>query len=126
MPVRDKRARDKRARDKRTRAERYEELEADLAYTAQELDRSVVVPNQIRTALEAYRDGLITEPFPGRGRVPKTLIFCKDDHHAEEVVGIVREVGLSNMSGSRNTSPTVFYSCSSRWMTSGRGWSPRA
>jgi type I restriction enzyme, R subunit len=30
--------------------------------------------------------------FPERGEVPKTLIFCKDDHHAEEVVGIVREV----------------------------------
>ena len=79
-------------RDKRTRAERYEELDQDLAYTAQELDRSVVVPNQIRTVLEAYRDSLSTELFPGRTEVPKTLIFCKDDHHAEEVVGIVREV----------------------------------
>jgi type I restriction enzyme, R subunit len=79
-------------RDKRTRAERYEELEQDLAYTAQELDRSVVVPNQIRTVLEAYRDSLFTELFPDRSEVPKTLIFCKDDHHAEEVVGIVREV----------------------------------
>jgi type I restriction enzyme R subunit len=84
-------------RDKRTRAERYEELDQDLAYTAQELDRSVVVPNQIRTVLEAYRDSLFTELFPGRSEVPKTLIFCKDDHHAEEVVGIVREVfGLGN------------------------------
>ena len=79
-------------RDKRTRAERYEELDQDLAYTAQELDRSVVVPNQIRTVLEAYRDSLFTELFPGRSEVPKTLIFCKDDHHAEEVVGIIREV----------------------------------
>jgi type I restriction enzyme R subunit len=79
-------------RDKRTRAERYEELDQDLAYTAQELDRSVVVPNQIRTVLEAYRGSLFTELFPGRAEVPKTLIFCKDDHHAEEVVGIVREV----------------------------------
>ena len=79
-------------RDKRTRAERYEELDQDLAYTAQELDRSVVVPNQIRAVLEAYRDSLFTELFPGRGEVPKTLIFCKDDHHAEEVVGIDREV----------------------------------
>jgi type I restriction enzyme R subunit len=79
-------------RDKRTRAERYEELDQDLAYTAQELDRSVVVPNQIRTVLEAYRDSLFTELFPGRSEVPKTLIFCKDDHHAEEVVGITREV----------------------------------
>ena len=84
-------------RDKRTRAERYEELDQDLAYTAQELDRSVVVPNQIRTVIEAYRDSLFTELFPGRSEVPKTLIFCKDDHHAEEVVGVVREVfGQSN------------------------------
>ena len=79
-------------RDKRTRAEHYEELDQELAYTGQELDRSVVVPNQIRTVLEAYRDSLFTELFPGRSEVPKTLIFCKDDHHAEEVVGIVREV----------------------------------
>jgi type I restriction enzyme R subunit len=42
--------------------------------------------------LEAYRDSLSTELFPGRGEMPKTLIFCKDNHHAEEVVGIVREV----------------------------------
>jgi len=51
-----------------------------------------VVPNQIRTVLEAYRESLFTELFSGRSEVPKTLIFCKDDHHAEEVVGIVREV----------------------------------
>lgn len=42
--------------------------------------------------LEAYRDSLFSELFPGRTEVPKTLVFCKDDHHAEEVVGIVREV----------------------------------
>ena len=46
-------------RDRRTRAERYEELDEDLAYTAQELDRSVVVPNQIRTVLEAFRDSAV-------------------------------------------------------------------
>lgn len=79
-------------RDKRTRAERYEKLTDDVTYMPQELDRSVLVPNQIRTVLEAYRDSLFTELFPGRTEVPKTLIFCKDDHHAEEVVGIVREV----------------------------------
>ena len=80
-------------RDKRTRAERYEDARRRISPTrAQELDRSVVVPNQIRTVLETYRDSLFTELFPGRSEVPKTLIFCKDDHHAEEVVGIVREV----------------------------------
>lgn len=79
-------------RDKRTRAERYEELSDDVAYLPQDLDRSVLVPNQIRTVVEAYRASLFTELFPGRTEVPKTLVFCKDDHHAEEVVGIVREV----------------------------------
>jgi type I restriction enzyme, R subunit len=32
------------------------------------------------------------ELFPGRRDVPKTFIFAKDDHHAEEVVTLVREV----------------------------------
>lgn len=79
-------------RDKRTRAERYETLNEDFAYTADQLDRTVVVPNQIRTVLETYRDSLFTELFPGRKEVPKTLIFAKDDHHAEEIVTIVRDV----------------------------------
>ncbi len=79
-------------RDKRTRAERYETLNEDFAYTADQLDRTVVVPNQIRTVLETYRDSLFTELFPGRSEVPKTLIFAKDDHHAEEIVTIVRDV----------------------------------
>jgi type I restriction enzyme, R subunit len=73
-------------------ARSYEELAEDFAYTVQDLDRSVTVPNQIRTVLEAYRDSLFTELFPGRTEVPKTLIFAKDDHHAEEIVGIAREV----------------------------------
>ena len=51
-----------------------------------QIDRSVLVPNQIRTVLETYRDTLFTELFPGRSEVPKTLIFAKDDHHAEEIV----------------------------------------
>jgi type I restriction enzyme, R subunit len=79
-------------RDKRTRAERYETLDADFSYTPDQIDRTVLVPNQIRTVLETYRDSLFTELFPGRIEVPKTLIFAKDDHHAEEITQIVREV----------------------------------
>ncbi|WP_028133189.1 DEAD/DEAH box helicase family protein [Bradyrhizobium japonicum] len=79
-------------RDKRTRAERYETLDADFSYTPDQLDRSVLVPNQIRTVLETYRASLFTELFPGRTEVPKTLIFAKDDHHAEEITNLVREV----------------------------------
>jgi type I restriction enzyme R subunit len=78
-------------RDKKTRKLRWEELDDDLPYTAKELDRSVVVKDQIRTVLQAFRDAL-PQLFPGRNLVPKTLIFCKDDSHAEDVVHLCREV----------------------------------
>jgi type I restriction enzyme R subunit len=81
-------------RDRRTRAIRYKQLDDDLPYTRQELDNSVTVPNQIRAVLRCYKEKLFTELFPGRtGQwVPKTLIFAKDDNHAEEIVHAVREV----------------------------------
>ena len=79
-------------RDRHTRRQRYEELSDDLVYAPSELDRSVIAPNQIRLILETYRDTLGGELFPGRTEVPKTLIFAKDDHHAEEIIHIAREV----------------------------------
>jgi len=79
-------------RSKASRAARQAVLEDDLDYTPADLDRSVVVPNQIRTVLSAYRDVVFTELFPGRTLVPKTLIFAKDDSHAEDTVHICREV----------------------------------
>lgn len=78
--------------DRRTRVQRIEALDDDLTYTASQLDRAVTNRNQIRLVLETFRDRLFTEIFPGRTAVPKTLIFCKDDTHAEEVVTQVREV----------------------------------
>ena len=56
-----------------------------------QLDRDVVAPDQIRTVIRTFRDRLFTEIFPGRTEVPKTLIFAKDDTHAEDIVQIVRE-----------------------------------
>jgi type I restriction enzyme R subunit len=79
-------------RSKLDRSKRWEQLDEDLNYAAQDLDRSVVVPDQIRTVLQTFKDALFTELFPGRTLVPKTLIFCKDDSHAEDVVHICREV----------------------------------
>jgi type I restriction enzyme, R subunit len=79
-------------RSKETRAVRWQRLDEDLVYDAKDLDRSVVVKSQIRTVLQAFKDALFTELFPGRTLVPKTLIFCKDDSHAEDVVHLVREV----------------------------------
>jgi type I restriction enzyme R subunit len=78
--------------DKRTRAQRLEELDEDLDYTGNQLDREVTSKAQIRLILETFRDRLFTEIFPGRKVVPKTLIFAKDDNHAEEIVHTIRQV----------------------------------
>ena len=80
-------------RDRRTRLKRWEELDQDFEYKAQQLDRSVTTPDQIRTdpgGLPGQAE--FTELFPGRDWVPKTLIFAKDDNHAEEITHIAREV----------------------------------
>ena len=78
-------------RDKRTRATRLEQLDEDMEYGANQLDRAVVAPDQIRTVIRTFRENLFTQIFPGRTDVPKTLIFAKDDSHAEDIMRIVRE-----------------------------------
>jgi type I restriction enzyme R subunit len=78
-------------RDRETRVTRWEKLDDDLVYDASELDRAVVAEDQIRTVIKAFKDNL-PAMFPGRAEVPKTLIFAKDDSHAEDIVRIVREV----------------------------------
>ncbi len=79
-------------RDKQTRAMRYEALSEDIEYGGNELDRSVVAEDQIRTVLEEMRDKVFPTAFPGRKEVPKTLVFAKGDPHAEDIVRICREV----------------------------------
>jgi type I restriction enzyme R subunit len=78
-------------RERETRAVRWERLDEDLAYDPNQLDRDVVAVDQIRTVVRTFRDKLLTEIFPGRQWIPKTLIFAKDDSHAEDIVRIVRE-----------------------------------
>ena len=78
--------------DRRTRKQRLEAIEEDYEYTHRQLGRAVTATSQIRLVLETFRDRLFTEIFPGRSTVPKTLIFAKDDAHAEEIVTTVREV----------------------------------
>ncbi|MDE2124025.1 MAG: DEAD/DEAH box helicase family protein, partial [Betaproteobacteria bacterium] len=77
--------------ERETRKKRWEQLDDDFAYDPNQLDRTVVAPDQIRKIIQTYRDKLFTEIFPGREWVPKTLIFAKDDAHAENIVEIVRE-----------------------------------
>jgi type I restriction enzyme, R subunit len=79
---------DRRERD--TRKVRWQKLDEDLEYAGEDLDRKVIAPDQIRTIVRAFRDAL-PAMFPGRADVPKTLIYAKDDSHAEDIVRIVRE-----------------------------------
>jgi type I restriction enzyme R subunit len=77
--------------DKPTRARRDWQLDDDFEYAPEELDRSVQTPDQIRTIARTLRDRWKTDLFPQRQELPKTLVFAKDDNHAEAIVGILRE-----------------------------------
>ena len=81
-------------RDKKTRKQQYETLDEELDYKKNDLDRTVSVPDHIRAVLQCYKDTIFTELFPEREEtwIPKTLIFAKDDNHAEDIVRITREV----------------------------------
>jgi type I restriction enzyme, R subunit len=79
-------------RNRQTREIRWNAVDDPLSYTAQQLDRAVVAEDQIRTVLTTFRDKLFTEIFPGRSTVPKTLIFAKDDSHADDIVQMARDV----------------------------------
>jgi type I restriction enzyme, R subunit len=78
-------------RDRQTRRTRWEKLDDEVAYGAEVLDRAVVAKDQIRTVIRTFKERLFTEIFPGRSEVPKTLIFAKDDSHADDIVQIVRD-----------------------------------
>jgi type I restriction enzyme R subunit len=77
-------------REKLTRKKRWEQLDEDYAYTAKKLDKDVVNPSQIRRVIRTFKENL-PEIFPGREEVPKTLIFAKNDSHADDIINIVRE-----------------------------------
>ncbi len=81
-------------RNKMTRKKEWKQLEDDVIYEGNQLDRDVVNPSQIRNIIREYKRVLKEEFFPERGddyEVPKTLIFAKTDSHAEDIVHIVRE-----------------------------------
>lgn len=81
-------------RDKKTRKTIYQSIDEDIEYKSKDLDITVIVPNQIRTIMQCYKNSVFTELFPEREPtwIPKTLIFAKDDNHAEEIVKITKEV----------------------------------
>ena len=77
-------------RERLSRRKRWEQLDEDVVYSKNQLDKDVVNPSQIRNVIRAFRDGLPTM-FPGRQEVPKTIIFAKTDSHADDIIQIVRE-----------------------------------
>lgn len=78
-------------RNRQTRAVRWQQLDEELSYGGRQLDKSVVAIDQIRTVIRTFKQRLFSEIFPDRTEIPKTLIFAKDDSHAEDIVRIVRE-----------------------------------
>ena len=83
-------------RERLTRKHRWETQDEDEAYSGKQLDRDIVNPDQIRTVIRTFKDQL-SEIFPGRQEVPKTLIFAKTDSHADDIIHTVREeFGESN------------------------------
>lgn len=79
-------------RDRATRKKRWGETEEDTTYTGKELDKSVVNVSQIRQVIQAMKTAVETQIFPARKETPKTLIFAKNDSHADDIINIVREV----------------------------------
>jgi type I restriction enzyme, R subunit len=77
--------------DKATRRKTAWQLDDDFEYQPEELDRAVQTPDQIRTVVRTLRDRWQTDLFPQRQELPKTLVFAKDDNHAEKIVETLRE-----------------------------------
>lgn len=81
-------------RNKTTRKKEWKQLDDEVIYEANQLDKDIVNPSQIRNIVCEYKRVLKEGFYPERGNeydVPKTLIFAKTDSHAEDIVHIVRE-----------------------------------
>ena len=57
-------------RDRRTKQKKYKELDDDVTYTANQLDRDVVAENQIRLVIRTFKEKL-PEIFPGAAKSPR-------------------------------------------------------
>lgn len=79
-------------KNRKTKDELWKQVE-DSAYAKNDLDRSVVAIDQIRTVIKEFKNIVIKKFFPERGdeHIPKTLIFAKDDQHADNIRKIVLE-----------------------------------
>lgn len=69
---------------------------SDREFSGRELNRSIIVKDQIRKVIEEYKSVVYTKMYPERepnfDYLPKTLIFAASDAHADNVVEVVNEV----------------------------------
>lgn len=65
-------------------------------FTKTEIDRSVVVPSQIETVVQAYKDAIYESLYPERKKdwnmIPKTLFFAKKETHAQDILNAIEKV----------------------------------
>ena len=85
-------------REKLSRKKRWEMQDENETYGANQLDKDVVNPNQIRLIIKTFKE-MLPDIFKNEKRfdengnfeVPKTLIFAKTDSHADDIINIARE-----------------------------------
>ena len=78
-------------RDKLSRKKIWKKLDDDIEYKQNDLDKKVVNKSTIRNIIKEFKSKLPVL-FPDRKEVPKTLIFAKNDSHADDIIQMVREV----------------------------------
>lgn len=81
---------------KYTGDQKTQKQQEDRQYTKTELDRSIIVPAQIKTVVQAYKDSIYEYLYPERKKdwymIPKTLFFAKTESHAECIKQAIEDV----------------------------------
>ena len=79
-----------RHKHRKTKAERWGAVDDTTTYSGKDLDNSVVAEDQIRTVIREFKR-VVPGLFPDRKDLPKTLVFAKDDAHADNIRKVVLE-----------------------------------
>ena len=81
---------------KYTGDQKTQKQQEDKQYTKSELDRSIIVPSQIKKVVQAYKDSIYEYLYPERKKdwymIPKTLFFAKTENHAQYIKQAIEEV----------------------------------
>lgn len=74
-----------------------------IIYAPKDLDRSIINKAQIRLVLQTFKDSIYSKLYPEReanfAYLPKTLIFAKDDKHADNIIEQIKDIFAPEFSG---------------------------